>query len=398
MRYIILITSVFLLMACSASKPTAHSVAYMEAAEASYSDDYYGGMVLSAPQPGSSDRAMARGSVRSAPPPMAMDAGWDNSMAVEAEPARVARMVNYNGNINLQSAEPEAVIDTVVERAKTKGGSVNSRRNGHVSLQIPVAEFRTFFDYVLTLGHVVSKNISANDITDAFADNAARLRIAENTLTRLQELLAVAKTEQEKIALLKEIQRVSEQIEQRKLEEKELLRRAAFSTIELWVRNIPVQAAPARINIKAFNWFAPLPNEGTHSRGRGCAPLKLKAPKDFIVTENSWCKWSTASALNTNFWAYERLNGLDGPQGTPIFWASAMLEYFKHDFKAELKTEEKFSLVRLQSLHTEPRIYYIAILKSTNKDYIRIAQAYFPTKEAEEKNSEAILETLRRIK
>jgi hypothetical protein len=381
-------------MSCAAksSSPVRSYSSYADHAEAEVVG-FFGGLG------GSVDAAnvMARGGgVRSAPPPQAMmeSAEWmDGSSANEpATPAR-GRMINYNGDIHLQNAEPEAVIDTVVEQLKAKGGSVSNRRNGFVSLQIPVAEFKAFFDYILTLGNVARKSISASDITDAYSDNAARLRIAENTLARYRELLALAKTEKEKIALLKEIQRISEEIEQRKIQEKELLRQAAFSTITLRVSNIPAKPLPQRINIRAFEWLAMLPNENLNFNRHKA--LKLEVPKNFIETENSKNRWNVASALNAKFWAFEKQNK---PQGTPDFWANAMLYFFKFSFATELKTEENFSLVRLQTSHSDPQIYYIAILKSTNEKTLRIAQAYFPTKEAEEKNSEAVLETLRRAK
>jgi len=296
------------------------------------------------------------------------------------------RMVNYTGDVHLEDSQPEAVIDTVVQRAVAKGGSVSNRRNGFVSLQIPVAEFRDFFNYILTLGKITGKSIYASDITDAYSDNAARIRIAEATLARLQELLAAAKTEPEKLALLKEIQRVSEQIEQRKLTEKELLRKAAFSTINLWARNTPVQAVPYRINIRAFEWFAQLP----HMQPLGKA-LELDVPQDFIKTEDSKRKWSAASALNTEIIAFEKENN---PEGTPEFWANAMLEFFKSKYNAELKTE----VLRLQTSEPEPQVYYIAILKKSDKKTLKIAVAKFPNREAEQKNSEAIMKVLREVK
>jgi hypothetical protein len=299
------------------------------------------------------------------------------------------RMINYHGDIKMQSASPEAVIDTVIERAKAKGGSIKERRNRFVSLQIPVAEFKDFFNYILTLGDVITKSINAKDITNDFADNATRLRIAEQALERMQELLKLAKTEQEKIAILKEIQRLSEQIEQRKLEEKELLRKAEFSDITLSVSNMPA-TTPVRINIKAFEWFAKLLNPNTHSSRN--KKLKLQIPKDFIETADSKQVWSAASALNAKFWAYEKKNK---PQGTADFWANAILNFFKSQYATELKTEENYSLIRIKN---QEEIYYVAILKGSDKKKLKIAQAYFPSKEAEEKNSEAVKEVLKGVK
>jgi hypothetical protein len=333
-------------------------------------------------------RAKAYGRVAAAPAmAMAMESmAMADGMA--PSPAPAARMVNYTGNIGLQSAEPEAVIDTVVQKAKAKGGHVSHQRNGFVTLQIPVAEFKTFFNYILTLGQITNKNIFASDITDAFADNAERLRIAETTLARLQQLLSAAKAEQEKIALLKEIQRVSEQIEQAKLTEKELLRMAAFSTIHLSVANLPLPA-PRYVNIEAFRWF----DELEYFYSRKC--IKLNVPQNFIIVKKDHFNWRAASALNTLFWGFERKND---PQGSVDFWTNAMLNFFKPKYKTELKAEESFSLIRLETYDAKPVVYYIAILKESNKKTLKIAQAKFQNLEAEKKDSEAIKEALRRAK
>jgi len=353
-----------------------------EAAEAEDSSD--GGMG------GDEGRFLKRAYAASAPV-LAYEAGatvmGNSDFAPVENSSSQKRMVNYTGDVRLESSQPEAVIDTVMQRAVAKGGSVSNRRNGFVSLQIPVAEFRAFFDYILTLGKITGKSIYANDITDAYSDNAARLRIEESTLARLQELLAAAKTEQEKLALLKEIQRVSEQIEQRKLTEKELLRKAEFSTINLWARNTPVQVVPYRTNIRAFEWLSEL----LSPRNNRFKALKLSVPQDFIETEDSKYKWSAASALNTEIIAFEKENE---PQGTPEFWANAMLEFFKSKYNAELKTE----FLRLQTFEPEPQVYYIAILKKSDKKTLKIAVTRFPSIEAEQKNSEAVKEVLRREK
>ena len=395
MPYILLLTIVFLLLSCAAPR-VVHQ--YSEDNTIAYEQAAIDGASYPAPRPA---RAMALKSSVETGGSLGRGTGMfvggriadygEGDMVAEPSTGQV-RMVNYNGSITMQSAEPEVLIDTVANWARAKGGSISNRRNGHISLQIPVAEFRNFFNQILKLGRVTSKNISASDITEAYADNAARLSIAENTLARLQQLLAAAKTEQEKIALLKEIQRVSEQIEQRKLEEKELLRQAAFSTINLWVSNIPA-VVPYRANIKAFEWFSNLPNINVNSKSEKA--LKLSIPKDFIETEDSKRVWSAASALNAKFSAFEKKNE---PQGSTGFWAEAMLEFFKSQYAAELKTEENFSLIRLQSFGTEPEVHYITLLKKSDEKTLRIAVAYFPNIEAEKKNSEAVLEVLRRVK
>ncbi|MDR0517897.1 MAG: DUF4349 domain-containing protein [Fibromonadaceae bacterium] len=381
MRYFLLLVSIFLLFACAKKN---------KKGEGGIGDMLGGLMGGSAGSIGTK----AHGSIRPT-----YDAGYFSAYGLEA--GEQARMVNYKGDIRLESSEPEVVIDTVVQRAKDKGGSIDSRKSGFVSFQIPVAEFKDFFNYILTLGRVIRKSISADDITNAYIDNATRLRIAESSLTRLQQLLAVAKTEQEKLALLKEIQRINEQIEQRKLTEKELLHSTEFSTITLSVKNIAQKTKPFKQKIEAFEWLAELPQ--MFVSGNGSAeelpllgkPLKLSIPQGFIEAENSEIEWRAASAMNAEFLAFETEND---PQGTPDFWANTMLEFFKSEYRTELKSEENFSMVRLQSFNTEPEIYYIAILKKSDKKNLKIAVAKFPSLEVEQKNSEAVKEVLRRAK
>ncbi len=318
----------------------------------------------------------------------------DGDYAEAVARTKSARMVNYHGFARLESPEPEAVIDTVVQRATAAGGAIHSRRIGFVSLQIPVSVFKPFFESVLSLGRVTDKGVSARDITEAFADNAAALRIAESTLARLQELLAAATTEIEKLELLREIQRISEQIEQQKLREKELLNQAKFSTIELSVRNTPLPQ-PIKFNFNAFEWFASLTMNHCNALNSirinsTQKSLSIDTPPHFVKVQEDRC---AASARNSEFFAFEREND---PQGSADFWTSAMLEYFKTLYQTELKKEENYSLIRLQSYGVNPKVIYIAVLNSPDPETLKIACAFFPNAEAEKADAKAILEVLGR--
>lgn len=305
----------------------------------------------------------------------------------QAEPAR---LVNYRGSARLESPEPETVIDTVVQRAAAAGGMIRSRRTGFVSLLIPVTIFKPFFESVLSLGRVVDKRISARDITEAFADNAAALRIAESTLARLQELLAAATAEMEKLALLKEIQRISEEIEQRKLQEKDLLSQANFSTIDLSVQNTPLPE-PVRFNFNAFGWFASLASSHCGALDSTQKVISMDTPLHFVKVEENRC---AASARNSEFFAFERENN---PQGSVDFWTSALIEFFKTTYQTELKKEDAYTFIRLQSYDADPKVIYIAVLNQSDQKTLKIACAFFPNADAEKADAKAILDVLGRV-
>ena len=80
-------------------------------------------------------------------------------------------------------------------------------------LRVPVARFEEAMDAVLGSGEVVEKSISAQDVTDAFVAVELRLATLRNTQARLQALLAKSQDEQEKLMLVRQIQRVSEEID-----------------------------------------------------------------------------------------------------------------------------------------------------------------------------------------
>ena len=77
--------------------------------------------------------------------------------------------------------------------------------------------FQGVFDKILTLGQVLDKSITAQDITDSYNDVELRLKIAQATGRRLMVLLEKAETEKEKLKLLQEIQRINEKIERMQL-------------------------------------------------------------------------------------------------------------------------------------------------------------------------------------
>jgi hypothetical protein len=147
-----------------------------------------------------------------APPMMARATAAPEAAEPEPDAApaqQAARMVHYNGYVLLRATRPEEVVAEAVAMAEAMGGYVERRTLSSATLRVPVVEFKAAFDGLAELGDVLDKSMTAQDVTEAFTSVALRLKTARETRARLQELLARAVDEAEKLALLQEIQPLS---------------------------------------------------------------------------------------------------------------------------------------------------------------------------------------------
>ena len=308
---------------------------------------------------------------------------------LEAKPKQASpRLVYYHGGVSLKATQPDAVLDTAEARARALGGYVESRSANQVALRIPVAHFRSFFEMAQTLGVKQNQWMRADDITDAFQDISLRIQIGEATLARLQELLAASTQNEEKLQLLREIRRVSDELEGLKNSQDLLARQAAFSRLELEVQPFVFETGRADLGIDAFGWFAQLqPKRSAEPRLGKKAELEL--PKGFVSLGLKKA-WAARSADGAELWAFQRVNE---PRGDGAFWRDALAYSLSRSFAKAQKTEAgPFSLLRLESHGASPYVWYIATQSQGKKLYV--AQSYFPDLAAEARHGEAIRQSL----
>ena len=123
------------------------------------------------------------------------------------------RMLVMSATINLKTPQPDTVRDLVIDLAfKYKGYVLNS--DGRVvSIRIPAAEFDKAVSDIESMGRVLQKNITGQDITDEYTDLQTRLDNAEKTRQRYLALLDKAAHVQEILLIEKELERLSRDIE-----------------------------------------------------------------------------------------------------------------------------------------------------------------------------------------
>lgn len=172
----LLLATLALLSACSAHKRAEASYDYAPAVEMAAAYDEYGDMDRAAPAAPSRSRSASAGwaaeeAMAEPEPPEAQEP------QAPGQPA-VARMVHYDGFARLRVTRVEEGVDQVRAVAEGLGGHVERVGSDSITVRVPVASFRAAFDQVLTLGEVLDKSLTAQDVTDAFTSVDLRLKTA----------------------------------------------------------------------------------------------------------------------------------------------------------------------------------------------------------------------------
>lgn len=332
----------------------------------------------------------SRGRVSAAPAAMAGavapdDAGIEfEEEAVEgnddggsAEP----RMVHYNGHLRLEVSRPDETIAEVVAQAKKVGGYVERQSRTSVSLRVPVKVFQETFDWVAAKGDVLTRSMTARDVTDAHFALSLRLSTATKTRDRLQELLARADDEKTKIAILKQIQRLTEQIDTMERQRKTLSGLANMSrlTVEAESRAAMVGAKDV-VPVDGFQWIARL-SPFSRAVAQVNEALRLSTPEGLVaLTQKD--RFQAESADGVIFWSAQLDNQ---PEGSAQFWQSAIHSRIADEFAtAQLGRVGDYLTIRLVAPSEEPYVYVIAL--KVVGDELHLVETYYPSEAAEDRH------------
>ena len=214
-----------------------------------------------------------------------------------AGPAQERRRI-YSGSARL-------LVDDIGERkraiallAEEQGGYVEATYERSIVVRVPAGRFQEIFERLLTFGEVQHKSVETQDVTEAYSDLQARLGLAEKTRERLYALLEKTSDVEERLRILREIKRLSEEIERFRLTLELLDRQIAFSRIgvELVPRLDAEQQGRQGI---PFRWIAAL-DPVSPSLGRLDGRVNLDLGDDFAV------------------FSRERIFRAEGPDGTRV--------------------------------------------------------------------------------
>lgn len=308
--------------------------------------------------------------------------------AEPAEPVEPAgpRMVHYNGYIHLKVTDGEALVDQVAKRAEALGGYVEQRSLTRITVRVPVAIFLDTFKEVLGYGEVVDKSLTAEDVTDAFQDVDLRLRTAAATRDRLQELLAKATTEEEKLELLRQIARLTEQIDVMQSQLRTLQSLADFSrlTVEAQARDpfMARQGAPELQGFTFIQQLSPFQRDVSYTGKK----LALAVPEGMVALDVKK-RFAAESADGAAMWTTRLPNE---PIGDSAFWAEALRTRLAPEFSdGEIRTVGEFQVLRLVEPGNPSPYVYIVGVRAEGK-HLDLVEIYYPSTATEERYGAAV--------
>jgi hypothetical protein len=165
-----------------------------------------------------------------------------------------APLLIYDAVLTLAVFEAAQAIDTIEKLAVDSGGYLVQRGDRHITIRVPSKAFRPALDKVETLGDELHREVNVRDVTEEFSDLEVRLQNARAVRARLEELLRQATTVEDALAVQKELERVTEEIE-RMLGRLKLLRElVAFSTITVRFEARPTDVVDSHVTLP-FPWL-----------------------------------------------------------------------------------------------------------------------------------------------
>ncbi len=137
----------------------------------------------------------------------------------------------YTATLYMAVFEVRATQAALIERARSAGGFLFQQTDDRLVVRVPAARFETFLDGIGELGDVLHREVQAQDVGEEFRDVAIRIRNLEVTRQRVEALLAQATTVEQALAVQRELERITTELEAMRGRQRYLADRLALSTI-----------------------------------------------------------------------------------------------------------------------------------------------------------------------
>lgn len=297
------------------------------------------------------------------------------------------RMRVYSGFCRLRVESVEKTESRIFSIAGQNGGYVESSYSGKIIIRIPAEKFGDIFSAILGLGEVIHKTIETYDVTEQFQDLTARLEIAEKTRERLYVLLEETDDVEERFRILKEIKRLTDEIESIRLNLEMIKNQISFSriTVELIARLAQGPAGKEKIPFLWIRNLDPLYGSLRHIKGR----VAFELGDEFAVFEKE-DPFRAESAEGTRVRLGTTRNE---PAGDSSFWQKALSYYLGKYYKETVDFE--FGEVKgvIFASKDAESFYYLAGVAIDN-DTIYVVEIFFPDRAAFDKRRYEIKESL----
>ncbi len=287
--------------------------------------------------------------------------------------AAEARMVHYSGWLRIGVTKVRDELERLAKLAEERGGRVEALGGNTIVLRIPVDRYRDVWAEIRQDGDVLAENQTASDVTEQFSAVDLRVKTATVTRDRLVALLAKAESEQDKVTLLRELLRVTEELDGLQSQLRALRGLADYSRIVVEVAQKGALAAANGPEISGFEWigwlspFQPLLSDARRVQlDVPTGMVELQPRGQFVAESPEGARLSTTRIPND-------------PRAEPGFWISAIQDRLAPDFAAaERSTVGDWACLRLADGSDDPYTWEICARGDVADRTFDLAQAYYP--------------------
>jgi hypothetical protein len=146
------------------------------------------------------------------------------------------RMMIYNADVTVIVKKPDTANIQIVKIALKYNGYVLNTGSSYTTIRVKADSLYYALAEIAELGHVKSKNVYAEDITEEYTNLTIRLENATKARTRYLELLEKAANVEETLAVEKELERLNTDIDLLEGKINKLSHLEEYSTITVYVQ------------------------------------------------------------------------------------------------------------------------------------------------------------------
>ncbi len=303
--------------------------------------------------------------------------------------------VIYQGYLKLRVRRTLEAIDAATKAAIEGGGYVQMQSASTLIVRMPATDFDAAMLKFANLGEVLQRQIQAVDVTKQVTDLDARLAVAVQSRARLLELLKTVKDVEERLQILEEIKRLTEQIETMQSSLATLRNLTNYFTITIDFESL-VNGAAVASHASPFEWVRELTAHRV-TLNDGHQHVHMALPAGFVLFDEKWRLFGDSGAWRSQASDTSMLRAAavrNDPKGDALFWARAV--EFEMDGRDEALVDSskqgKLEVRVFKNKDARPRWWLIAT--TTVEDKTWVVEAFFPDETAYKAHIAAVLSAL----